>query len=74
MQKCQFFKTESKFIYDNSIQAHRQQVAPTEIKLPWCSHPQSDVTKSDATQTIGGGGLLRCGGDLAKCQLPKGYP
>ena len=35
----------------------------------WCSHSHSPVSLSVATQSVGGIGKLKCGGDPDKCEI-----
>ena len=41
----------------------------TVIAIPWCGHDSSPAPFYLATTVIGGAGILRCGGDLEKCQV-----
>lgn len=67
MSDCPYFKLHQSSVQRRPIgRVYRPQVS----EVPWCSHPESSVTHDNATGVIGGGNLLRCGGDLDKCQVP----
>lgn len=36
--------------------------------IPWCEHEHSPVSE-ERTAAIGGASLLKCGGDISKCQV-----
>jgi hypothetical protein len=38
--------------------------------VPVCDHKHSPAPRHIAPKVIGGGDLLKCGGDLDKCQVP----
>ena len=61
MAKCAFY------------QVHLHPAVPKPEAAPnpaaWCSHSQSPVSIVLATQTVGEAQKLKCGGDLAKCQI-----
>ena len=38
--------------------------------LPYCQHKHSPVTRNVVLNMTGGAKLLRCGGDIGKCQVP----
>ena len=42
------------------------------VLCPWCKHEFSPVTRK-LSQSPGGNQLLRCEGDLSRCQLPEGH-
>lgn len=67
--ECPFYEVETKAHESRQIRADRQrdiQIA----RIPWCDHPNhSPVDHKTATRVIGGGRLLKCGGDLTKCPL-----
>jgi len=67
MCNCEFFRVETDFIESREVRADRALSGET-VKLPWCAHQQSPVTKS-AAFSLGGANLLKCGGDLSKCQV-----
>lgn len=68
MSTCPFYKRRTEHLRSNEMRPD-QQVAITTVPIPWCAHPHSPVPER-ATHVIGGAHLLRCGGDLAKCQVP----
>jgi hypothetical protein len=39
------------------------------LPAPWCAHLHSPVTKYVATVVAGGHRRLKCGGELANCQI-----
>jgi hypothetical protein len=67
---CHLFETTNVQLDSRTIRPDMQGQAPTVVRVHWCSHSASPVTKLLATRTIGGGRALRCGGDLAQCQVP----
>lgn len=39
--------------------------------FPYCRHKHSPARASIVFSTAGGSALLKCGGDLSKCQVPR---
>lgn len=62
-------------------QEHRSHVESREIGslaprvrsyvVPWCAHTDSPVPMRKAVGVIGGNALLKCGGDLTRCQVSE---
>ena len=72
MTDCDFYQVTTKTLESKEIRPDRQRVSPQVVSMPWCQHPKhSPVDETDATRTIGGGRLLRCGGQLDQCPLSK---
>jgi hypothetical protein len=69
MSICQFYNLGVQHRISKEINSNHQASLNT-TKTPWCSHNDSPVTL-EQTNVIGGAFLLRCGGDLDKCQLPE---
>ena len=68
MDECEFYRVERKVLRSKEIRADRQGRDQV-MKTPWCDHPNhSPVSKKD-TRVLGGGNLLKCGGDCANCPL-----
>ncbi len=42
-----------------------------EIKVPYCTHPQSPVPLEAAQQGLGEGAVLKCQGFVRRCPLPE---
>lgn len=71
MSLCPYYETWQKVSRSNEISSSREP-SYSKISAHYCSHDQSTVTKADVIGTIGGGLLLKCRGDVARCQLPNG--
>jgi hypothetical protein len=69
MSGCECFKVKNQYIESNENRGHGQ-YDPLVVKIPYCVHEQSPVTLNQ-TAVIGGANLLRCGGHLENCQIPK---
>jgi hypothetical protein len=67
MDKCSLYQLKTKFISSNELHPDRATRGEC-IKVPWCAHKHSPVTKKQ-TSVIGGANLLKCDGDLSKCQV-----
>jgi hypothetical protein len=39
--------------------------------LPYCNHKHSPAPRDVVLHAVGGSLLLKCGGDVAKCEVPK---
>jgi hypothetical protein len=66
MPSCPFYK----------VHQHRQEIRTISgledvitARMPYCTHDHSPVPFRIATQTIGGHELLKCEGDLGRCQV-----
>ena len=70
MNKCPYSKTEHKQIQSQESRSDRQPVGHRTIKLQWCDHSHSPVTK-DHMNFIGGSRQLLCEGNLDKCFLSR---
>jgi hypothetical protein len=70
MSDCQFYNVEVKRIRCNDEISNDGQAAPSKkIDMPWCSHKYSPVSKTIATNSLGGGNLLTCEGSLDNCAI-----
>ncbi len=67
MSICKFYKQRTEVLPSGEIHSHQQNVNIT-IQPKWCTHKHSPVS---SPRVLGAGTLLTCGGDLAKCQVPK---
>ena len=72
---CSFFR-EDRLLHEQRGQEPAVALfSPVPPAAPWCAHLYSPVTKYVATKIAGGPDRLRCGGDVAKCQvLPPHRP
>lgn len=66
---CQFYRIETRQIASREIRQDRQLPDVYEVRIPWCAHKHTPVSYKDATSVIGGAQLLKCSGDLSKCQV-----
>jgi hypothetical protein len=71
MNTCPFFREEIRQIPSNEIRSDRQVSDIFEMRLRWCSHKHSIVSKRRATASVGGANTLSCGGSLEKCPIPR---
>lgn len=69
MGECEYFKEDRKENESKEIRADRSRNIIVN-KIPWCSHFHSPVTLERARSFPVVGTLLKCGGDLDKCQIP----
>ena len=68
---CPLYRMHARLV--PTIQApsrHQQGRPPTRIHVAWCAHRHSPVTDAQARKDTAVAGLLKCGGDLAACQVP----
>ena len=72
MSQCPHYCQHREEIRSQSIQASRQPAQPKRFTLDYCSHPHSKAPLHLVRGVIGGDKLLKCGGDLAACQVPEG--
>ena len=70
MSECPFYRIE-KVRIDRSREvtgSHNRE--PDQIaSVPWCSHPKHSPVPFQKTKGMGGGHLLKCGGDIENCPL-----
>jgi len=65
MPKCQYYKIDTKIIKNTEVNSP----LPDKIqKWPFCSHEKS-ILKLEHVLVWGGDKLLKCSGDINKCQL-----
>lgn len=72
MMQCHHYRKVQKLQESRDLQADRQSRGEIETR-PYCDHSHSPVDKSAATKTAFGGTLLKCSGDLSKCQVDAEY-
>lgn len=54
------------------VRSDRQSSGDSRVQVPYCIHKHSPFEEYVAKRgVIGGAGVLRCGGDLARCQVPQ---
>jgi hypothetical protein len=66
MNTCPFYR----------VLMHRPADAQVDAPLdpcPWCSHTHSPVRVLSAREAVGDSPRLRCGGDVAKCEVPSEF-
>ena len=71
MSLCPYYHVHSRTHESREIFSHQQHAGVNAVRIPWCGHKHSPAEKDMVTTVVGGAGLLRCGGDLEKCQVPK---
>jgi hypothetical protein len=69
MGDCPYYHLETKRFESREITSDQQGRAPTIVKIPWCAHAHSAAPEQIKHGGVGVANLLRCGGDLAKCQV-----
>lgn len=67
MSSCRYFHKESRPIQSDEIRSHQQTSNDQVLRTFWCTHKHSPVP---AAWVVGGANMLRCDGDLEKCQVP----
>ncbi|WP_432744407.1 hypothetical protein ABXJ76_04240 [Methylobacter sp. G7] len=67
MSKCPFFNKDSKGMPSNEINSNQQQSDYQILTTYWCTHEDSPISSA---WVVGGATILRCGGDIEKCQIP----
>ena len=67
MVDCEYYQIYHQNFKNRTI--GRQREAPTKATIPYCNHDKSPVTLKFAQSVIGGGNLLKCGGDQKNCQI-----
>jgi hypothetical protein len=65
---CPFYRLDKASV-ERRKQRRAGSLQPPSLAAPWCAHLFSPVSKYVATRIVGGTEKLRCGGDLAKCQV-----
>jgi hypothetical protein len=69
MVLCRYFHKDSRTIQSNEKRSDQQVANVSVLRTFWCTHKHSPVP---AAWVAGGAHLLKCGGDLDKCQVPPG--
>lgn len=69
MGSCRYFRKDSRTIQSDEKLSHQQTPHVQVRRTFWCTHKHSPVLTATA-RTFGGGSMLKCGGDLEKCQVP----
>jgi hypothetical protein len=68
MGDCPFYKLKVRNIQSNEIRSDRT-ADVIQTKTPWCAHPHTPMPEED-TRFLGASQVLRCEGDISKCQVP----
>jgi hypothetical protein len=71
MSLCPYYHVQSRQDESSIIFSHQQHGGVNMVRIPWCGHKHSPAEKQMVGSVIGVAGILRCGGDLEKCQVPK---
>lgn len=71
MALCPYFGVWRKQLQCRTISGTREP-SFSEVKVPYCEHDHSPAPLEDVRRVLGGGQILKCAGDIAKCQLPDG--
>lgn len=66
---CPYYNEHRQVLRSKRITGGRGAPLSQVVIVPWCSHENSPVPRMIAISVIGGAGILRCGGDLEKCQV-----
>lgn len=70
MDKCPFFKQETKYLKSRELRGHMGAAPLIAAHYSWCAHPKhSPVPEVNAKGTLGGANRLHCGGDVNRCQI-----
>lgn len=70
MAECEHYEFETQSMPSREFPRDRQRRPPSFARIPWCAHPKhSPVEHKMATSALGGGQLLQCAGQFAKCPL-----
>lgn len=67
MGSCHYFHKDSRTIKSNEKHSHQQISNTSVLRIFWRTHKHSPVKDP---WVVGGAKMLRCGGDLEKCQVP----
>jgi hypothetical protein len=71
MEECLYYHVHTRQLENDEVHSHQQSIEGVTQRIPWCSHKFSPAKKTHVTSVYGGAGLLQCGGNLEKCQVPK---
>lgn len=69
MDRCPFFATNRLSTQRSPMNSSRQQQPKKVVDVPYCTHTNSPAPKDIVLGVIGGGTILKCGGDFSKCPL-----
>ena len=69
MATCPFYRVDAAWVERRKSPRDDSDTKAPAARAPWCAHLHTPVTKYVATVVAGGHRRLRCGGDLAKCQI-----
>lgn len=56
--------------YFQYVPDDRQVIDLPQTAIPYCAHKHSPATREFVLYAVGGSQILRCGGDINKCQVP----
>jgi hypothetical protein len=66
MGRCPYYVEKRELVRSREIFSHGQDGSSTQVVKRHCAHKHSPVSEG----VLFGATLLRCGGDLEKCQVP----
>jgi hypothetical protein len=69
MDRCPYYEIHRKAIPSREIGPVQR--PDSIVETPYCTHDNSPAPLEFATKVLGK--MLRCNGDITKCQLPGGY-
>ena len=70
MADCPLYRVHRITLRSREIRSDRQS-SSVRHEVPWCSHAHSPLPEFAAKNAIGVAGLLQCGGDQTRCQVPE---
>ena len=70
MSDCPFYGVHQHQMASREIRSDQQRGGGSTAAVPHCTHDASPAPLRQVLSVIGGVRLLRCGGDLAQCQVP----
>ena len=66
---CSLYKVKVVQMHSREKRSDHQHGAPLTTHLPWCAHANSPAPLALVSKALGGANLLRCEGDLDRCQV-----
>lgn len=70
MSVCPMFYLHTETHRSNEVRLYFNSGKSVRVEVPCCDHKHSPAARHIAPKVVGGDKLLKCGGDLAKCQIP----